>query len=171
MTVQVGIDGVRLASVRISSDWRDHLSVEQLSAEVSQAIVNALPEPPGGVERQFTPVRRDLTIQELQEVMELQKAWRKELNHFRAREAAGELIEDGPMEIVDPRERLSISFVGNRFGSLFLNPDWAKSASLQAISDAIFEITEGVDLVRDLKFYKALEAVSERDAAIRRITH
>lgn len=146
--VQVEVDGLRLARVVIRSGWQDQGGPEELAAAIGAAIRSQLPPPARYEDHPNPSVRTDFTMADLETFMDLHRKWRAKLMEFKAREAAGEFRGDTPSEIVDPQQRLSITFDGDGFEAVHFNPKWAADASLQALSDAILDLTDGVDLMQ-----------------------
>lgn len=167
--VQVDVDKGRLARVRIPTRWNKVASVADLSAALSSAVTAALPPV---VETSFaaqeSSVRPDLTVEQLAEYMARQREWRAALTDVQRRARAGEFSDDQPSEVVDPGQKVSITFAGGRFEAIHLRPDWAEHAPAQAISDAILDATATLDLVRPDRYSAALTHVEDLDAGIRR---
>lgn len=168
--IDITVDDVRLIRVRIPNNWQTKASTAELEAALNEALAAALPAPTPPVAAASRPVRSDITLAELAECMELQQQWREALTGFQRRERAGEFTDDGPDEILDERERLSVTFADDRFEAIHFRPDWIEKATAQMVCDAILDTTADLDLVRPDRRGHALQHVHELDAKIRRFT-
>lgn len=168
--IDVEVKGSRIRRVSIPNNWSSKGSLAELEAELNKQVSAALPDPVPTRSASGTPIRHDITVSDLAELMAMQQEWREALNDFKRRESAGEFTDPLPNEIVDDKERLSITFVAGRFNAIHFHPEWAAKATAQSLCDAILEVTEELDLLRLDKRHAAQQHVRELDANIRRFT-
>lgn len=169
--IDIDTHDARILRIRIPNNWQSHATVTELETALNHTLTAALPPPMTHQAGEDLPVRSDISSREFTECMQMHQAWHDALDDFRRRERAGEFTDNHPNEVIDERQRLSITFRDGRFEALHLRPDWAEKATAQKICDAILDATQDLDLVRPDPRTQALQHVRDLDAEIRRYTH
>lgn len=155
--VEVETAGGQLVSVRIGARWRELGSPTDLEQALSAAIRSSFEgDAPTTLDEPSPDARRDLSVEDLADYWELHRQWRDAMTALKRDIAEGKYTADVQSEVVDEKERVSITFAGGRFEAVHFNPRWIADASLQAISDALSDVFSGLDL----------QAPSKRDAAV-----
>lgn len=136
-SIHVEIQNLEVVSLRISNAWRDRFETNELAEAISLLIRGALP--PREKWSDPTSASRHLPQDSVPGFLAEIRAGNQAMRRYVDRRRSGEATRVFQERYVDPRERVEVLTVGGRFWSVALNPEWAKTASAQCLSDTILD--------------------------------